>query len=140
MSDFEPTGEQHGGGHAPTEIRLRGILSFAIALIVVIVFVQAGLSFLMGGFSRDERSHITSRSARMRDETGQFPAPRLQGNPGTDMARFRREEQARLDEYGWVDRRGGVARIPVARAMEILAARGLPTRQPAQAKAAKEAP
>jgi type III secretory pathway lipoprotein EscJ len=30
--------------------------------------------------------------------------------------------------YTWIDRQGGVARIPVARAMDILAARGLPHR------------
>ena len=32
-----------------------------------------------------------------------------------------------LDSYGWIDRGQGVARIPVARAMELLAESGSPT-------------
>jgi len=45
---------------------------------------------------------------------------------------IRREEQEQLTSYGWVDRQNGVARIPVQRAMEILTAKGLPTRAGSQ--------
>jgi hypothetical protein len=33
----------------------------------------------------------------------------------------RREARQRLDTYGWVDREAGVARIPIERAMELVA-------------------
>ncbi len=39
-----------------------------------------------------------------------------------------------LKSYGWIDRDKGVVRIPIDRAIEILAERGLPVR------AAKSAP
>lgn len=140
MSDIEPIGHPHGpGGHEPTEVRLRGILGFAVALVVVTAVLQIGLGYWMGSFSREERREIASRPARLRDDTGQYPAPHLQGNPGADMTRFRKEEDARLDEYGWVDRPGGIARLPVDRAIELLARRGLPTR-PAEPAARREAP
>ncbi len=42
---------------------------------------------------------------------------------GTNLrgARDRAAQQARLDGYGWVDRRAGVLHIPIARAMELVA-------------------
>jgi hypothetical protein len=41
----------------------------------------------------------------------------------------RAEEQEKLSSYGWVEPNAGVVRIPVERAMELLAERGLPTRE-----------
>jgi hypothetical protein len=52
-------------------------------------------------------------------------SPRLQANPGADLAAERRREEGLLTGYAWVDRKRGIARIPVQRAMEILA-RGTP--------------
>lgn len=135
MDDFHPQGQHQGGGHEATDVKLRGIIIFAIVLVVSTAAIQGVLYFWEQVFERDEDRTFASRPARLRDETGQFPAPRLQGNPGADMARFRVEEDARLDAYGWVDRRSGIARIPIARAMDALARDGLPTREPA-----KEAP
>ena len=60
----------------------------------------------------------------------------LQGAPGKDdkatdlpldeMARVRKETGEKLNSYGWVDKPGGVARIPIDRAKEMLAEKGLP--------------
>lgn len=47
--------------------------------------------------------------------------PRLQSNPAADLAAERAREQALLSRYVWVDRDAGIARIPVDRAMDILA-------------------
>ena len=35
--------------------------------------------------------------------------------PPLDLARMRAEEQRRVDAYGWVDRKAGIAHIPVER-------------------------
>lgn len=45
-----------------------------------------------------------------------------------------------LNSYGWVDQKAGIARIPIARAIDIVAAQGLPARSgaPAQTKEAAE--
>ncbi|HET9389906.1 MAG TPA: SCO family protein [Steroidobacteraceae bacterium] len=52
------------------------------------------------------------------------PAPRLQPNPHVDLAAHRERERALLESYQWVDRRSGIARIPVERAMQLLAGSG----------------
>ena len=56
----------------------------------------------------------------------QPPAPRLQVDPAADLMRLRTEENARLTTYGWIDRKGQVAHIPISRAIELLGQRGLP--------------
>jgi len=49
--------------------------------------------------------------------TQQFPTPRLELDDGN---------QDLLDNYTWVDKPGGAVRIPIERAMELIAQRGLP--------------
>jgi len=41
--------------------------------------------------------------------------------PVEDLARVRAIEERRLDRYGWVDRDRGIARIPITRAMALIA-------------------
>ena len=54
------------------------------------------------------------------------PEPRLQADPHADLLRLRSAEDSVLNSYGWVNRDSGLVRIPVARAMELLAEKGLP--------------
>jgi len=56
------------------------------------------------------------------------PAPNLQTQPFKDVYMLRQAENEKLTSYGWVDKEGGVARIPIDRAMDVLLERGLPTR------------
>jgi hypothetical protein len=44
----------------------------------------------------------------------------LQVVPQHELQAMRREENAVLQSYGWVDRQAGIIRVPVARAMELL--------------------
>jgi hypothetical protein len=57
------------------------------------------------------------------------PAPRLQITEGKDLKAFKAEEREALNGYGWVDKAGGTLHIPIDRAIEILAERGLPSRE-----------
>jgi hypothetical protein len=56
------------------------------------------------------------------------PEPRLQFSPRADMDAFRAREEAELHSYGWIDRTGGVVRLPIERAMDLIVQRGFPTR------------
>ena len=53
------------------------------------------------------------------------PEPRLQTNPPAELRRFEAEAAQQLASYGWVDRQHGIARIPVAEAMQRLAEQGI---------------
>ena len=56
----------------------------------------------------------------------QFPTPRLQDDNVRDLKMMRANEDKLLQGYTWIDKNSGAVRIPVSRAMEILAERGLP--------------
>ena len=56
-----------------------------------------------------------------------FPEPRLEDNERTELNDTRYAEEERLNSAGWVDEKGGVAHIPIDRAMQLIAQRGLPT-------------
>jgi hypothetical protein len=57
----------------------------------------------------------------------QFPEPRLEDNERTELNDFRYSEEEKLNSYGWVDQNAGVVHIPITRAMELIAQKGLPT-------------
>lgn len=53
-------------------------------------------------------------------------APGLEVTPQQDLQRLRRGEAELTQSYGWIDRSHSEMRIPVARAMQLLAKNGLP--------------
>jgi hypothetical protein len=53
-------------------------------------------------------------------------APMLEITPREDLRNFNRSESEWTNGYGWIDRNRGTVRIPVGRAMELVAQRGLP--------------
>jgi hypothetical protein len=54
------------------------------------------------------------------------PEPRLQTSETRDLAAVREAEDKVLASYGWVEKDGGVARIPIERAMDLILERGIP--------------
>lgn len=68
------------------------------------------------------------------------PEPRLEPNPLAPRLKMRAEEDRLLDSYGWIDKQAGVVRVPIGRAMDLLAERGLPPAKPMAATAPAPAP
>ena len=56
------------------------------------------------------------------------PAPRLEVTPVLDLRAMRAAEDKILNSYGWIDPEKGMVRIPIDRAIDLLAQRGLPSR------------
>ncbi len=54
------------------------------------------------------------------------PEPRLQESPHKDLKAMRAREDWALSHYFWVDKAKGTVAIPIERAMDILASRGIP--------------
>jgi hypothetical protein len=104
---------------------------FIGVLLVTALLIHVALYFMELHFKKRElrekgpRSQQQIRSAVARTAPA-FPEPRLQLSPPADMAAFRAREEAELSTYGWVNKTSGIVRIPIQRAMEILAQRGLP--------------
>lgn len=121
--------------HEPMDITLRGILTFAVALVILSVIVMVSLRLIMGAFQKEERAELAARPPLFSDDDGQYAGPNLQENPNIDLVDLRNDEIRRLTTYS--DKIGdGSARIPIDRAIEIVVERGLPTRGTAPAQAA----
>ena len=76
---------------------------------------------------------LEANVASLREEPIEMPAgrslpagPRLQVNPDRDIERLRAAEKAHLASYAWVDPTAGVVRIPIDRAMQMVAAGHVP--------------
>ena len=70
---------------------------------------------------------------KMAEITQTFPTPRVQTDDGNqDVANLHAREALLLDNYSWVDQSQGKVRIPIERAMELIAQRGLPVAPPVE--------
>jgi hypothetical protein len=122
--------EHARGGHEEKDVNIIAITKFGIGLtltIVVAAFVLWGLfDYFVGA---DEKSYGAGAPLRTSlTPAKQPPQPRLQQSPPIDLRDMRAAEDQLLHHYSWVDRDKGVVRIPIDRAMDMLAQRGLPAR------------
>lgn len=132
MSDHHDEGEVFD-----QDIHLGAIVKTGIWLVGTIVVSMILMAFMSGYLKRFEQKKDPARSpiAEVNDRVLP-PTPRLQGAPGSELGpeaeleTMLAEEQRILRGYGWVSKEGGIARIPVARAIEILAEKGLPAPAP----------
>jgi hypothetical protein len=79
------------------------------------------------------RSNPQLEQEQLATLTKQFPYPQVQiDNGNSDLAMLHDRENLLLNYYSWVDEGKGVARIPIQRAMELIAQQGLPVAPPEQ--------
>lgn len=140
-------------GYEPTDIRVTGIIVFLTALAIFVAV--AGL--LTYGMGKVINAHLNKEDGpdtkwtktadvrqlgnlpnnpalqkKMAELTQQFPAPRIQLDDGNqDVAELHQREDLLLDHYTWVNQSKGTVRIPIDRAMQLIAQRGLPVAPPA---------
>lgn len=102
----------------------------SLALLALLLLFGIGLCLLVawGALRILNRERDASDPARpvVAEEGTKFPAPRNLVQPGAELAQTKSKSSAKLDSYGWTDRPGGIARIPVRQAMQLLVERGLP--------------
>jgi hypothetical protein len=129
MADYLPqasTAGQTGHGHEANTLVVKGLILFAVVLVAVGIFVEFCLVYVMKDFSREEKVLQALASPRFADDSGPVRGPRLQAEPPIDLAKLKEAELRRLNGYGWANREAGIAHIPIDRAIEIVASRGLP--------------
>jgi hypothetical protein len=105
----------------------RAIALFAVGLAVVIGVVAAIVTvFQIYAGSRFARRQPPQRPPTVTRESTE---PQLQVGGASELRTMREAEERALNTYGWVDPQAGMVRIPIDRAIEILAQKGLPARQ-----------
>jgi hypothetical protein len=121
-------GNGHNGGYEERDVVFRPVVGAGLALLVIVVFSFFAMQWLFEHLAareatRSEPNPLASRYARELP-----PLPRLQAEPIEDLISLREAEDAVLLRYGWLDRDRGVVRLPIERALQILAEQGLPAR------------
>jgi hypothetical protein len=110
--------------HEGSDVNIRAITIFTVVLAATVGLVIIGTKLILNGLEARRPREIRAPASVERVEIP--PAPLLQTSPREDLATVRAREDAVLDSYGWVDRSNGVVRIPIARAMDLVAREGLP--------------
>jgi len=124
--DFEPQGGIGEPGYETIDLKLSRVWIAGILLILVSIGTFGLTAWMMRQYRGDEREIESQRPPLFADDRGLYPEPRLQENPSADLIAMRKADRAELAAYGWVDRKAGLVKIPIERAMEILARKGLP--------------
>jgi hypothetical protein len=122
--DLEPP-ELH---HETADVNVWAVGKFGIALAILAICSMGGVFALFRFLERAEGGPLPAvgRSFEI-DARKRPPAPLLEETPILDLALERAAEDKLLNSYGWVEHAAGTVRIPVERAIDLLAQRGLPT-------------
>ena len=129
------------GDYERRDIGVAGVLYFLLGLAAAGILVHFVVSGLYGYL--EKRSDTTqpavspliqnvptdTRHVKRDYPEAAFPTPRLEENERGQLDDIRLEEENTLNSYGWVDQKAGTVRVPIERAMDLIAQRGLPVRQ-----------
>jgi hypothetical protein len=121
-----PHEENPGVRYESSDIDIRGVLLTGAGIALVTAFCAGVMYFPFEHFKhvREQAAAIEAAGATARVQLP--PEPRLQRSPSSDWREYSKAQQAELNRYAWVDRQKGVVAIPIDRAIELVAQRGLP--------------
>lgn len=137
MSDLRHKNHKHDLGFEREDLGSTPIIAFIISVVVVGVLVYYGTWGVFHFLDAYDKKHqqtvspLAEVQKNPRDvraeQIQQFPQPRLEENERTELNDVRYGEEQELNSAGWVDQSAGIAHIPITRAMQLIAQRGLPT-------------
>ena len=139
-------GENHG--HSPlenpdvsferTDIDFFQISAFGIGLVLATAVVAFAIIALFNFLGKQEDAKNPPPVGVMaRGRATLPPEPHIQPVPGepqppVQLRELRSTEDEILSNYGWLDAGKGIVRIPISQAIDMVAAKGLPTKVSAQ--------
>jgi hypothetical protein len=109
--------------HETTDVSLKGVTRIAIlsfAIILAILGVMFGIFKAFEAWATDRRP-VPAISAVKPGQDRIPVGPLLQTDEPGGLRQLRTQERQLLEHYGWVDKSQGVVRVPIERAMEIVA-------------------
>jgi hypothetical protein len=162
MTDrIQPANSNGHGGYERRDIRTSDVVYFLAALafsMLIVYFVVTGVYRVLEKRSQEQQApvsplvknvpedtrHLPPEYKTDSDSTGyekylkkNFPAPQLETDERTQLNSVISKQEEELNSYGYIDEKAGTLHIPIERAMDLIAQRGLPVRgQSASAGAA----
>ena len=125
------------------DVSVAGILYFLVGLAIFLLISQLVVSALYSILEKRSQAEqkpisplivnapVDTRKLPMdyREYLKQsFPAPQLETDERTQLNGIIMAQEEKLNTYDYIDKQAGTVRIPIERAMELIAQRGLPVR------------
>jgi hypothetical protein len=115
--------------HERSEVNARALTRFGIVFALGLIGSLFIVFFVFDTFRGEEVAKIPPASEKLNVDARKLPPnPRLQSVPIEDLKQMRAAEDQILNGYEWLDRKQGTVRIPIGRAMDLVAQENLPHR------------
>ena len=127
-TEHHGTAAPAGRGYETSDVRV-GFMARVVFGLAVLTLLGMGVSWWFQS-AETRKFQATDRPASPLAGTlpSEPPEPRLQVAPAVALTKIRAQEEAALSSYSWIDAKSGLVRIPIGRAIELVAERGLPAR------------
>ena len=145
--ETKPANSASQGGFERRDIGVAGVLYFLAGLAfagLIVHFIVTGLFSYLDRQTESQQTPVSPLVANApadtrhipKEYTGDyekylkenFPAPQLEINERNQLDKIRLDEEKTLSTYDYIDQSAGTVRIPIDRAMDLIAERGLPVR------------
>ena len=112
-------------------INTRAVLMFCAILIVTAIVVHIAVLYLFKAFDNNQKAKDPVLSPLTPKQQQLPPEPRLEAAPNTlntdkqlfdpkNAEALKQDAQQQLNNYGWVDDKNGIVRIPIKDAMKMV--------------------
>jgi len=150
--DHKPEEVDTSLGYEGSDVGVTGIIVFMVSMAIFVVVTAASCYYIgkVINAQMNKEDGPTSKWSKtvdirqlgnlpsnpeMQNKVAQlmqtFPTPRVQVDNGNeDIAVLHAKEDLLLDHYTWIDESKGTVRIPIERAMQLIAQQGLPVAPP----------
>ncbi|MFN8005616.1 MAG: hypothetical protein U0V70_01030 [Terriglobia bacterium] len=117
--------EDHAPGihHEVTDVSAGPITYFALGLVVLLLATLVSVKGLFSLLDQEASRSDPQLSGVATERPKLPPLPRLEVDPVSVRTQVLQSEKSYLESYGWIDQKQGIARVPIQRAMELLASR-----------------
>lgn len=122
---IEPNTNGAGSGHEHREANLSIIIWGAVGLVVATIIIMVLVWGMFNILKKTDQTESAEQQVSPLAIPGQLPPePRLQVRPYEELQVLRAHEEDVLSHYGWQDQKNGIVRIPIDKAMDIVARQG----------------
>ena len=113
----------NGTGHETKEVSVPFIFASLSALIIgafLVSLLSVGIfQFFKNTYHPDEKARASQQVIP--------PSPRIDSHPAEELQSIRAHEDHILNSYAVIDPKQGIVRVPIDRAIDLLAQKGLPS-------------
>jgi hypothetical protein len=112
------------GGYERTDAHAGATIRAGLYILAAMFVVAAALIPMYRLLARGETERQPEAATVIKEQPVASPFPKLVVSEPLALAEFRAQEDSMLNDYAWVEKDRGIARMPVAEAIRIVGERG----------------